>query len=238
MKQRKKRIIVISIFSWGLPCQCPCSLNEPEPIPTSPGGPPIPLDWSLDLLWALWGQLRLWPGPLPVCTCPESPLLLRLDPSQLWEHSLSIQIFHRHRIYQASHGDLICSLCRCTKDFLFLSHTAPGTQFWFWPHLCMCATLRHLFPAQVRGSESSSWLGHTYSLRPGRGTAATIGMCTNCHGDRDRQAIATDWGALALVEVPPSVRRGRGWHVGVVAAPPLAHHSTMVPHFLGRPHFL
>ena len=56
----------------------------------------------------------------------------------------------------------------------------PWAQLWFWPHLCVCTTLRCLFPTQMRGRKSSSWLGHTYSLRPGRGTAATTGVCTKC----------------------------------------------------------
>ena len=55
----KKRIRVISIFSWGLLCQCPCPHSQPQAIPASPGGPPVPLGRSLDLLWALWCQLRL-----------------------------------------------------------------------------------------------------------------------------------------------------------------------------------
>ena len=32
----------------------------------------------------------------------------------------------------------------------------------------MCATLRHLFPVSLRGGESCSWLGHTFSLQVGR----------------------------------------------------------------------
>ena len=124
--------------------------------PASLGGPPIPLGRSLDPLWALWGQLRCWCGQTPLCPCPPNPQLLKLDQSQLWEHS-SIQPFHRLRVYQANHGDLILSLHSCMErfPFLFLSHTAPGAQFWFWPHLHMWATLRHLFPAQARGVKSS-----------------------------------------------------------------------------------
>ena len=57
-KKQTKKIIVIRIFSWGLLCQCPCSPSEPEPVPTSPGGLPVLLGQSLDLLWTLWGQLR------------------------------------------------------------------------------------------------------------------------------------------------------------------------------------
>ena len=113
----------------------------------------------------------------------------------------------------------------------------------------MWVNLRHLFPAQVRGGKSSGWLRHTCSLRPGRDKAATTGMHSftplgspfSACGSRGREEVATDWGTLTLVGVSPSARRGRGWRVGkesVMAAPPLVHHSTMVTHFQGRPHFL
>ena len=83
---------------------------------------------------------------------------------------LSIQVCHRGRIYPGDLRDLIRSLCSYMErfSFLFLSCTAPGTQLWFQPHLCTCAALRCLFPAQVRGSKSSGCLGHTYSHRPGQ----------------------------------------------------------------------
>ena len=120
--------------------------------------------------------------PNSLCTCPQSPLLWRVDQSQLWEYSLSIQVFHRRRIYQANLGDLNHGLCNCTErfPFLLLSRTTPRAQLWFWPHLCVCATLRHLFLVQARGRESSGCLGHTYSLRLGRGMAATMKVSVSC----------------------------------------------------------
>ena len=63
------------------------------------------------------GQLRLWPGPIPACTCPQCPWLLKFNWSQLWEH-LSIQIFHTCRVYQANCRDLNCRLCSCMERFL------------------------------------------------------------------------------------------------------------------------
>lgn len=39
----------------------------------------------LGLLWDLWKQLSLWSGPTLMCTCPQSPHLLKLDLSKLWE---------------------------------------------------------------------------------------------------------------------------------------------------------
>ena len=47
------------MFPWGLRCEGPCTRREPQPPSASPGAPPLPLGWSLDLLWALWGPLRL-----------------------------------------------------------------------------------------------------------------------------------------------------------------------------------
>ena len=66
---------------------------------------------------------------------------------------MSIQVFHRCRIYQADCGDLICCSCSCTGifPFLFFGLTDPGVQLWFWLCLCMWAALRHLFPTQARG---------------------------------------------------------------------------------------
>ena len=46
-------------------------------------------------LWKLWRQLRLWPDMSPMCTCPQSLPLLKLDLPQLQEHLLSIQMFVR-----------------------------------------------------------------------------------------------------------------------------------------------
>ena len=86
-----------------------------------------------------------------VHSCPQSPQ------PQLWKHSLSIQILHRCRVYQANCGDLICCSCSCMERFafLFFGRTAPGFQVCFWPCLCMCATLRCLLSAQARGGKSS-----------------------------------------------------------------------------------
>ena len=119
--------------------------------------------------------------------------------------------------------------------FLFLSRTAPGARLCFWPHLCICVTLRGLFPAQAKGSESRGWLGYSYSLRPGRGIAATTGMCANCllwwgpTGSCKRLGHAHSacslWWETLLV---PTETGAKGWHVSTVATPPLVHHSTMV----------
>ena len=53
-------------------------------------------------------QALIWPSSC-VC-CPQRPQLPELDRFHLWEHSVSTQIFHRHRVYLTDCGDLICSL--------------------------------------------------------------------------------------------------------------------------------
>ena len=119
------------MFRWCLHCKCPCTCCEPQPTSVSPKGPPLPLGWSLDLQWALWWWLRLCPGPIPACACPQSSQLSELDRFHLWKHSFSTQIFHRPRVNLADHGDLICNLCSWWKDFLSSSLVAPSLGFSF-----------------------------------------------------------------------------------------------------------
>ena len=59
MNQNIIKLIVITMFPWGLCCKCPCTHHEPQPTSASPKGSPLPLGWSLDLLWALRASLRL-----------------------------------------------------------------------------------------------------------------------------------------------------------------------------------
>ena len=119
------------MFPWGLCCKCPCTRCEPQPTSASPRGSPLPLGWSLDLLSALWGPLRLWSGLIPACAWPQSPQLPDLDRFHLWEHSLSTQIFHRCRVYLADHRDFICSLYSWWKDFLSSSLVTSSLGFSF-----------------------------------------------------------------------------------------------------------
>ena len=119
------------MFLWGLCCKCPCTYHEPQATSASPRGSPLSLCWSVDLLWALWGALRLWSGPVPACACPQSPQLPELDHFHLWEHSLSTQTFHRCQVYLADCRDLICRLYSWWKDFWSSSLVAPFLGFSF-----------------------------------------------------------------------------------------------------------
>ena len=130
MDQNIIKLLVIILFPWGVSSMCPCTHCDPQPTSTSPRGPPVPLGWSLDTLRALWGPLRLWAGPFPVCACPQSPQLSELDHFLLWEQSLSTQIFYRCRVYLADHRDFICSLYSWWKDFRSSFLVAPSLG-WF-----------------------------------------------------------------------------------------------------------
>ena len=52
---------------------------------------------------------RFWPGLVLTCMCPQSPQMLKPDPSQLWGHLLLIGMFHRWCIYKVSSG--VVKLC-------------------------------------------------------------------------------------------------------------------------------
>ena len=81
-------------------------------------GCPLTLCWSLDLLW---GQLRCYSGPTPVCSCLQCPQLLDLVHFLLWELLMSFYIFHRHRVCLVDCVGLICSLYSWWEGFGFSS---------------------------------------------------------------------------------------------------------------------
>ena len=80
---------------------------------------PIFLGRSPDLLWALWGQLRLNSVLIPVCSCLQSPQLppKSVASNQLWRFNRVLLWLHKW------------------IPFLFFVHTASGAQLWFW--LCL-----------------------------------------------------------------------------------------------------
>ena len=97
---------------------------------------------------------------------PKVHCCLKLDWSQLWKHSLSIQIFHWCKICQTDCRDLTCGLCRWTERFPFphLSHTTLGAQLWFCPTSSSCVPPSGTCSLpRGEGGQSSSWLEHTYS---------------------------------------------------------------------------
>ena len=52
-----------------------------------------PRGLHLDLLWELWRQHGHSSHPAPLCTDPQSPRLLKLEPSKLQEPLLSFGVF-------------------------------------------------------------------------------------------------------------------------------------------------
>ena len=93
-------------------CQSPFPHWESQS--TSPPGCPPTLCCSLDLLW---GQLRFWSGPAPMCSCLQCSELSELVCFLLWELSMTSYIFYRHRVFLVDHVDLSCSLYSWWESF-------------------------------------------------------------------------------------------------------------------------
>ena len=112
------------------------------------GSPPTFLERSLDLLWVLYGQLRLRSGPTPTCSCSQSPQLPPKSTAlgSLWGFNLLHLWLEEH------------------IPFLFFHPTTPGAQLWFWPCFCLQATLQCLFPTQMSEREQQLIRAHLLSL--------------------------------------------------------------------------
>lgn len=100
-----------------------------------------------------------------VCLSPVCLQLPELEGFLFREHSLSSYI-PWHRVYLVDCMDLICSLCSWWKRFnLFLRHSAPGAQLWFYPHIYLGAIhksllLRLPWRTRVRPVMTRSWRWH------------------------------------------------------------------------------
>ena len=129
------------------------------------GSPLILPRSSLDLPWALWGQIRLGSGLTLACTCFQSPPLpLKSTVSNNWGNFIPTR------------G--IC--CGCTSKF----PSSLATQ----PLVCSILVLAlpvfvgcplACFPPRQREGDRSSCFGLTCSVWPGRGrdAAVTVVMC-------------------------------------------------------------
>ena len=125
------------------------------------GSPPIFLGISLDLLWSLWDQLRLWYGPTPACTCFQNS---QLPPKSAASNVGTLVVYSdipqiQGLASQQRGFNTVLLWLQEQISFLFSTPTALGDQLWFWPHLCLYAALRHLFPIErvtgrkARGSQ-------------------------------------------------------------------------------------
>ena len=99
-------------FSWVTAVRV-LSLTGSYSPPHLPGMPSITVLTS-DLLW---GQLRFWSGPTPLCSCLQYPQLSELVHFLLWELSMAFYIFHRHRVCLVDRVDLTCSLYSWWEGF-------------------------------------------------------------------------------------------------------------------------
>ena len=192
LKKKSKRIYrtsqklrIINVFLESLLSESFPSLEVTAQI-TSLGCPPT-LCWALDLLW---GQLRFWSGPIPVCSCLQCPQLSEIVHFLLWERSMALYIFHRHRVCLTDRVDLICILYRWREGFGssslatlplgfncgFISTSACGRlleckllrlpwRAWVCP--CEGQVWRWCSCLDCRGSGSTrySWGGDSYSSR-------------------------------------------------------------------------
>ena len=101
--------------------------------------------------------------------------LLPKSTSSIWDHLLSVQVFHRCRVHHVDCGDLIrCSLsCWERFPFLFVVRTAPGFSFGFGSaSACrspegICSSLRQV---EVKGAADLVALAHS-----GRGAVGAEG---------------------------------------------------------------
>ena len=176
--------MVILTFSWVLCCQFPFPHSEPQPTSASTGGPPIPLGRSLVPLWALKRQLRLLPGWTPMCTCPQNAQL-RLEQSQLWEHSLSIQIFLGLPRRSWGFNPPLVQLHREIPSSSSLVTHPLRLSFGFGPiSACGPPSGNCSLPRWEGVKAAADWVTladwGTYLLRPGRDKTATTGACTKC----------------------------------------------------------
>ena len=84
------------------------------------------------------GQLRVWPGPAPTCSCPQCPQPAELVHFLLRAFSVPFMFPQTQRPPRSSCGFNLQPVQLVGRfGVFFLSHTAPGFQLWFYFHLCM-----------------------------------------------------------------------------------------------------
>lgn len=150
------------------------------------GRPPIFLGTSLDLLWALWGQLRFWFGIILPCTCFQSSQLpLNSTASNMGTLIVYWDIPQMQSLPRQLQGftPLLLSLHE-QIPFILFGHTAPGAQLCFCPS-SVCPTVCR--PPSIvcslsgqKGQKQRLRLIRAHLLthaRGGRETADTIGKC-------------------------------------------------------------
>ena len=106
------------------------------------GRPAIFLGTSLDLLWALWGQLRFWFGIILPCTCFQSSQLpLNSTASNMGTLIVYWDIPQMQSLPRQLQGftPLLLSLHE-QIPFILFGHTAPGAQLCFCPS-SVCPTV-------------------------------------------------------------------------------------------------
>ena len=161
-----------------------------------PGSPPIFLGRSLDLLWALWGQLKLWSGLLQLVLASKVHNCLQSQHPQIRGNTYCLFRYSTDAGFTkpiAGFTNPLLLQLHKRIPFLFFGHIAPGAQLWFGPTSSPVSAL-FLFPAQTRRGESSGWLRLTYS---GHGEwriwQSQLGCIGSACGSRGWQEVATAW---------------------------------------------
>ena len=165
IERERERLVVWRKSSWVLhrPIHTVSTSQS-----TYPGSPPVFLGRSLDLLWALWGQLWLSPGLTPACACSQSPQLPPESTVSLITGTLSAA--------PAAAG--MHSLPAPTQPLAPCSGLGPASVGG--PHSGACFPPR---PEQAATVAAEQWLIRVHLLnRPGerKGVEATAGVFREC----------------------------------------------------------
>ena len=155
--------------------------------------------------------------------CPQSPQLLKLDPSQMQEHS-SIQIFCRCCFQSQQQWCKSMVLAAMTRE-------SSSSSFTAWPQGLNCGFSPPLLVVLPPAPLPETPLGPV-------GVEAVMGrVCKPTGASRPEEVLAGGKWEPAQVDAPPSAHRGRGQGRGHSVALPLVHHSTMAFCFSGGPGF-
>ena len=174
-------MIVRRIFSYGLSCYSPCYLVSSSQSSYS-GIPPIFLGRSPDLLWALWGQLRLKPVHTPTCTCFQIPQLPpnATPSSQLWGFNLlllwlqeEIHFLFGHTA-SVAHTQVLPCLCRLRSGVCFPPRQDGADAEAYWTHSLSWAGKREGYGRckwNVRGGPGAV---KAFGVAAARGRSSTL----------------------------------------------------------------
>lgn len=145
---------------------------------------------SLDVLWALCGQLPLRSGPTVACSCFQIPWLPPKSTSYFQEFN------PLHLLLQ--------------EWIPFFIHTISGVPIWFLPFF---RSPQASVPHPDKSGEGWGLLGLTLSVKlgDGRGMKATVGCSWNAWGCRDLSDVTTVWAEGGVMHCPREIGLWIAW---------------------------